>query len=62
MYHVWRRKDGYVAASNSKREWNPNNSQLTLIETFEDWADAKALIEKERDTDEHRALVRSWEN
>lgn len=61
MYHVWRRKDGYVAASNSRNEWQ-KHSELELIETFEDWEAAKALIEKERDTDEHRALVASWEN
>lgn len=59
MYHVWQRKDGYVAASNSQRPWS-EHSELTLIKTFDDWEPAKALIEKLRDNDEHRALVASW--
>lgn len=62
MYHVWRRDDGYVGASNTKFPWGSKKKkgELTLLKTFEEWPDARNLIAIERNTPAHRALVASW--
>lgn len=63
-YHVWRRSDGYVAASATHRDnftvGNGRDTFETLLVTQE-WSLAFARIGAERD-DRHWAAVASWTN
>lgn len=59
-YIVWRRADGYIGASNvSSRPGRRCHEGKELLRTHS-WDEAHALIERLRDTDEHRALVAGW--
>lgn len=57
-YYVWRRSDGYVSCTARP----PSNGRDTfdVLLTTEDWPEAHARIEAERD-EAHHALVASWE-
>jgi hypothetical protein len=69
-YVVWRRGDGYVGSSAfSHREPDPNAynvksdrpmESFTQLLISKSWPECHELIRRERDTDEHRALVASW--
>jgi hypothetical protein len=60
VYHVWRRRrDGYVGATCGYKP--PDDGTFEHLLSTEDWrGEAVPRIIQERDTDEHRALMASW--
>ncbi len=51
-YYVWRRNDGYVAASRYKpHDWKGLNGEVTSFEhlgAYEQWSDAVDVIQREK--------------
>lgn len=57
-YHVWKRSDGYIAATRGAhsptgggRDRDGTLTTFTTLLTTHDWAEARALIEDKRATD-----------